>query len=638
MKKQKNKQWTLNKLRKSYLEYFSATERKHAVIPSASLVPENDPTTLFTGSGMQPLIPYLLGAKHPKGIKLVDSQKCFRSEDIEEVGDNRHTTFFEMLGNWSLGDYFKAEQLKWIFDFLINVVGLNPKKIYVSVFGGDKKFNFNPDNEAVKIWNDLFAEKQIEAKDVFDAEKKGMQGGRIFYYPAKKNWWSRAGVPENMPVGEPGGGDSEIFYDFGEELKLHENSRFKNDLCHPNCDCGRFLEIGNSVFMEFVRTKDGFETLKNKNIDFGGGLERILAASYNEVDLFKTDAFSSIITEIEKATGKFYKDSENKPAMRVIADHIRSAVMLIGDSVVPSNKEQGYFLRRLIRRAVVKMAKLVDGDNNSVKKAFIKISNKIVRQFDGIYFDYEKDCKKISSIISDEIDKFNQSLDRGLREFNKLKEINGKLAFNLFQTYGFPLEMTLELAEGEGIKLVNGKEVLIKEYKKARKAHADHSRQQSSDKFKGGLQDQSETTTKYHTATHLFHQALREVLGDHVVQKGSNITGQRLRFDFSHPNALTDDEKKQVIEKVNKWIKEDLLVIKHTMNKGKALKSGALAFFAERYPDEVTVYKIGDKKKPISFELCGGPHVESTGKIGQLEIFKEKSASAGVRRIYVRLL
>ncbi|MGD9129444.1 MAG: alanine--tRNA ligase [Candidatus Woesebacteria bacterium] len=660
-----------NQLRQKYFDFFADKIRKHAIIPSSTLVPENDPTTLFTGSGMQPMISYLLGAKHPKGSRIADSQKCFRAEDIEEVGDNRHTTFFEMLGNWSLGDYFKKEQLAWFFEFLTNEVGLDPKKLYVTVFDGDKKFKvfengkakaLTADLESVEIWKELFAKKSIKATDARDAEKKGMQGARIFYYPAEKNWWSRAGVPVNMPVGEPGGPDSEVFYDFGADKKFHENSPFKDKPCHVNCDCGRFLEIGNSVFMQYQKTEKGFEALPQKNVDFGGGFERIIAAAQDEPDIFKTEIFEPIIKVIEKLIKVDYAQAgeKEKSSIRVIADHLRAAIMLAADGVLPSNKEQGYVARRLIRRAI-RYGKMV-----GIEQDFLaELVPVVAETYQGVYPEIEEQAVAISTTLEQEEKKFRKTLVRGLKEFEKavattadtemlkakdlqseLDEsrpvLTAQLAFKLYESYGFPLELSIEEAVAKNIVIPDDLEAAFAEEKKA---HQERSRTASAAKFKGGLSDSSEITTKYHTATHLIHAALRKILGKHVAQKGSNITAKRLRFDFSHPQALTQKEIKAVEEQVNQWIEADFEVKKESMSKQRALDSGALAFFAERYPDEVTVYSIFDlkldKKKassqPIAMEICGGPHVKSTAEIGKIKIFKEKAVATGVRRVYAKL-
>ena len=587
-----------NDVRAKYLKFFK--DRGHIEIPSAPLVPENDPTTLFTGFGMQPMLPYLLGQPHPLGTRLVDSQKCFRSQDIEEVGDNCHTTFFEMLGNWSLGDYFKAEQQAWIWEFFTKELGLDPKRLYVSVFEGNNQVP--RDEEAADNW-----------------KKLGVSSEHIFYYGVEKNWWARSSYA-SMPIGEPGGPDSEVFYDFG----TPHDPKF-GDSCHPNCDCGRFLEIGNNVFMTYQKTKDGFEPLAKKNIDFGGGLERITAAVNHDPDIFKTDLFSIILKTVEDYTDKKYSDDQNKPAMRTITDHLKAATFLMVDGVTPSNKTQGYFLRRLLRRAAVKMHQLKGG--LTPIPGFQAICHSVLETYrDAVYFEESKDRETVRSIIEEEMSKFSDTLDRGLREFNKYQDnqLNALNAFNLYQTYGFPYEVTEELFKQKG------KDLDKNEFDHINERHKKLSRTASASMFKGGLQDQSEIVTKYHTATHLLHAALRRVLGIHVSQKGSNITFERLRFDFSHPEKLTDDKIKQVEEIVNKKIGEDIKIERVEMPKAQALAEGALAFFPEKYPEVTSVYSIGD----FSQELCGGPHVQSTGEIGRIKITRQEAVSAGVRRIY----
>ncbi len=616
-----------NDLRNKYLTFFE--DRGHAIVPSSSLVPENDPTTLFTGSGMQPMIEYLLGARHPKGDRIADSQKSFRSQDIEEVGDNRHTTFFEMLGNWSLGDYFKQEQLSWFFEFLTDELGLDPHRLYVSVFSGNKYLNIPKDSESAEILRGLFAGKGISARIIENAEEKGMQGGRIFYYGEEKNWWSRAGVPDNMPAGEPGGPDSEVFFDFGLEHGFHESSDFAAKPCHINCDCGRFLEIGNSVFMQYLKQEDGsFSELKQKNVDFGGGLERILAAINDDPDVFKTDVFLPIIAKIEESAGFGYDDSgEAKRSYRVIADHIKAAIMLASDGVMPGNKDREYFSRRLVRRAI-RFGKMI-----GIEKPFVaELVPVVAEMYREIYPNVAGQAAAISEVLAAEEKKFAGTLQRGLREIEKVKKLNGERAFRLYETYGFPFELTEEIA------LERGETLDRQEFEAAQEAHAAQSRTASAGKFKGGLADQSEVTTKYHTATHLLHAALRKILGTHVIQQGSNITAERLRFDFSHPDALTKEELLEVESLINEWVEANLPVTMAAVNKEAALESGALAFFRERYPSEVTVYTVGNDPDSdwISKEICGGPHVKRTGEIGSIEIFKEKSAGAGIRRVYLR--
>ena len=642
-KQTSQKMFTPDELRTAYLEFFK--NQGHVIVPSSSIVPENDPTTLFTGSGMQPMMPYLLGAQHPEGNRIVDSQKCFRSQDIEEVGDNRHTTYFEMLGNWSLGDYFKKEQQRWFFEFLVDIVGLPVEKLHVTVFAGNEELGIPADEEAVSIWQGLFAERGIEALAVSNAETEGMQGGRIFYYPESKNWWSRAGEPKNMPVGEPGGPDSEVFFDFGPDWQLHENSAWKAEPCHVNCDCGRFLEIGNNVFMTYQRTEAGFEPLAQKNIDFGGGFERILAAQNNNPDVFTTELFQPIIRHLEKLSGVKYtgdsngsdqqESTKNTQAFRVITDHVRAAVMLASDGVFPGSKEQGYFSRRLLRRAIR------FGKQLGIEQHFLA---DLVPVITGIYAQAYPEVAQQKSLISEafeqEENKFAKALRKGLKEIEKVDILTGETAFYLYETYGFPFELTQEIA------VEQGQTISPEEFDQAKKAHAEESRTASAGKFKGGLAEHSEVTTKYHTATHLLHAALRTVLGEHVQQQGSNITNERLRFDFSHPQAMTTQEKEQVEQLMNSWVEAELPVTNQSMAKQDALDSGAIAFFREKYPDQVTVYTIGvNDAGPahdvqagwISKELCGGPHVINTREIGKLILKKEQSASAGVRRVYIEL-
>lgn len=558
-----------SEIRQKYLDFFAA--RGHKIIPSTPLVLENDPTTLFTGSGMQPMLPYLLGQTHPLGTRLVDSQKCFRTQDIEEVGDNRHITFFEMLGNWSLGDYFKLEQQAWIWEFFTRELGLDPQRLYVSVFEGNNQVP--KDEESANIW-----------------KKLGISSDHIYYYGVEKNWWARSSYA-NMPIGEPGGPDSEVFYDFGSP---HD--------CHPNCDCGRFVEIGNNVFMTYRKTADGFEPMAKKNIDFGGGLERITAAANHEPDIFKIDLFTPIIKLLGEAV---------TPQSRIIADHLRASVFLIADGVLPANKAQGYFLRRLLRRSMVKMQNRLP----------LSIVDDIIKTYNQTDYFQNANIDLIKQIIADENNKFDQTLRDGLKKIGQVSP------FDLYQSYGFPLEIIEELYKEKGLKLN------LDEFAAARSKHQEKSKTASRGMFKGGLADQSGTVTKYHTATHLLHAALRQVLGTHVQQKGSNITAERLRFDFSNDKKLSDEEIKLVEEFVNQKIDVNIKVEKLEMKKSEALAQGALAFFPEKYPDITSVYKIGN----FSLELCGGPHVNSTGEIGRIKISKEESAGSGVRRIYATL-
>jgi len=615
-----------NEIRTAFLDYFAA--RHHAAIPSSSLMPENDPTTLFTGSGMQPLLPYLLGAQHPSGKRLVNSQKCFRAEDIEEIGDNRHTTFFEMLGNWSLGEYFKQEQLPWFFSFLTDRVGLDPAKLYVTVFAGDEKNGIPKDEEAVGLWKKLFAEKGIEAEDVMigseqDGYEKGMQGGRIFYYDARKNWWSRAGVPEKMPAGEPGGPDSEVFYDFG----TAHDPRFGRE-CHPNCDCGRFMEIGNSVFMEYVKTEQGtFVMLPQRNVDFGGGLERIAAASNDSPDVFAIDVFRDMIALVEKKSGQSYVD--NKKAFRVIADHLRGAFFMIADGVVPSNTDRGYIVRRLLRRAV-RFADVIGFPAGTLAE----LAQPIATYYADAYPSINQDSGRIAAEITREEEKFRRTLAKGMRELEKIIKtgadmISGRDAFVLFTTYGMPFELTEELAKENGIS-VDGAT-----YQQEMDKHQNLSRTASKEKFKGGLVDHGEKTTMLHTCTHLMLAGLRKYVGDHVHQAGSNITEERTRFDFTHGEKVSREALDQVESYVNEAIGKKCTVVVETMSKGEAQRIGVEGSFWEKYPDMVNVYAVKSADGiAYSRELCGGPHVKNTGDItGTFKIVKEESSGAGVRRI-----
>jgi len=597
---------TANEIREKYIQFFE--ERGHKRIPSASLVPENDPTTLFTGSGMQPMLPYLLGEKHPQGTRIADSQKSFRAEDIDEVGDSRHTTFFEMLGNWSFGDYWKEEQLNWIYEFLTKEVGLSPEKLYVTVFAGDENFNLPKDEETPEIW-----------------KKIGIPQDRIFEYRSERNWWSRAGIPENMPVGEPGGPDSEIFYEF---TSVRHDPKF-GAKCHPNCECGRFFEIGNSVFMEYRKTSDtSFEKLEQQNVDFGGGLERIAAASIDSPDVFKIDALYNVITLLEKEFGKKYEDNLEK--FRIITDHFRGAVFMLADGVLPSNKERGYILRRLIRRAVFQAF------HEASKADWInKVVEEVVDYYHEAFPALSKKRKTIVSEIENETGKFFSTLEKGFKIFDKRveKQVSGRDLFDLFTTYGFPLELAVEYAKQEGLQTP---ESSFTEFEKLMEAHSALSRTESEGKFKGGLADHSEKVVRLHTATHLLQAALRKVLGGRVFQKGSNITHDRTRFDFTHPDKMTDEQKTEVEKLVNEWIKRDLPVKKEFMTPKEAKALGAIGLFDEKYGEEVSVYTVYEPKtdEVISREFCGGPHVGRTGEIaGRFKIAKEQSVSSGVRRI-----
>ena len=588
------------------MDFFK--KRNHIEITPSPLVIDSDPTTLFTSSGMQPLVPYLKGEKHPQGKRLVDSQPSLRLQDIEEVGDNRHTTFFEMLGNWSLGDYFKKEQLPWIWEFYTKELGLDPARIHVSVFEGNAEVP--KDTESFEIWKSL-----------------GLPEDHIHFYGADKNWWSRAGTPEAMPAGEIGGPDSEMFYEF-EEVE-HDPSFGK--FCHPNCDCGKFLEIGNSVFMQYEKTKEGkLIELPQKNVDFGGGLERVAAALIGNPDVFRIDMFSGIIKSLEEETGINYGTDEVKDiSFRVIADHLRASCNLLAEGVVPGNKLHGYVLRRLIRRAMFHFHQLGSGISGS---AVAHIAEDLRRYYPNVY----KNWQFVEENLTAEATRFEKALNRGLAKLTSIvadgTEINGKVAFDLYQTEGFPLELTTEILKQNGISFTpEEKNAFESEFEK----HKELSRTSSAGMFKGGLAEASEITTKLHTATHLLHAALRQVLGEHVGQKGSHITSERLRFDFSHPQKLTDDELENVESLINLKIKEDLPVSFVEMPLKEAVALGAMHFFAEKYGEKVKVYTIGDP--PFSREICGGPHVTHTGAIGSVNIIKQEKIGSGIIRIYASL-
>ncbi len=594
---------TTNEIRSKFLDFFK--EKGHAIIPSASLIPENDPTVLFTTAGMHPLVPYLLGEPHPAGRRLADVQKCVRTGDIDEVGDNRHLTFFEMLGNWSLGDYFKREAITWSFEFLTSPrwLNLDPGRIYVTVFEGDA--DAPRDLESVAIWQDAYQTRGIEAR--FNE--------RIFAYPKDKNWWGPAGMTG------PCGPDTEIFWDTGRQHDPRHGAE-----CHPNCDCGRFIEIWNNVFMEYNKSAAGaFEPLAQKNVDTGMGLERVVAVLQGKSTVFDTENFQEMLAAAGAICGKTYgKNEDDDRAMRIVVDHVRTAVFMIGDprGITPSNVDQGYILRRLIRRAVRYGRQLgIEGFFTS------KIAEKVIELFRDAYPELEKNRDRVIGELDAEEDKFMRTLQNGLREVEKVKKdleasptIPGETAFYLYESFGFPKELTEETV---------GKKVDEAEWQKAMKAHQDLSRQGAEKKFKGGLADHSWETTRLHTATHLLHKALRNVLGAHVEQKGSNITAERLRFDFSHPNKMTPEELKNVEDMVNEAIVRDLPVHFEEMTVGEAKRGGAIGLFEDRYGDKVKVYVVGDYSK----EICGGPHVQHTAQLGRFKILKEEASSAGVRRI-----
>jgi alanyl-tRNA synthetase len=622
-------------IRNKYLEFFKY--QGHAVIPRALLVPQNDPTTLFTGSGMQPMIPYLLGESHPKGKRLVDSQVCLRAQDIDEVGDESHTTTFEMLGNWSLGDYFKEQQIPWMAEFLFDVIGLDPARVYVSCYIGNKKYKIPRDNEAIALWQAEYKKRGIDAKVVEigaaeNGDRVGMQGGRIFLYDGKENWWSRNGAEETTLVGDPCGPDSEMFFDFGEQY--HDEKKWGKP--HPASDSPRFFEIGNNVFMGYKKTESGFVQLAAPNIDHGSGLERIAAAVLDNPDVFRISLFWPIIDKLEKISGKSYESHTN--AMRVIADHIKGATWLAVDGVTPSNKEQGYVMRRLLRRAIRYAFDL------GVEQNFLEFVVPVIADI------YEQDFPEVKAkrdevieILTKEEKIFRQTLRKGVKELQKMAQsgvLGGDQIFTLYDTYGFPVELSVEEAFTLGFDV---SETWRDEFEAKMAEQRARSQTAAKGTFKGGMGGQTLQHKKYHTATHLMYQALRDVLGDHVIQRGSNITEERLRFDFSHPEKVTPEQIKQVEDIVNEQIAKDLQVSWAEYPTEEATGPlGALGQFGDRYGDTVKVYTMNDPKspageRPFSFEICGGPHVDHTHQLTEdgkkFKILKEEASSAGIRRI-----
>ncbi len=601
---------SIDEIRKKYLDFFK--KNGHKEITPSPLVIESDPTTLFTSAGMQQLVPYLKGEKHPQGKRLVDIQPSIRMQDLDEVADNRHFSFFEMLGNWSLGDYFKKEQLGWVWEFFTKELGIDPERLHVSVFEGSDEVP--KDTESFEIW-----------------KKLGLPESHIHFYDATKNWWSRAGIPEAMPLGEIGGPDSEIFYEFTDVPHDTKYGKF----CHPNCDCGKFLEIGNSVFMQYQKTEgEKLQELPQKNVDFGGGLERIASAVLDDPDVFHIDLFSEVIGRIEKETGTQYNsDLIKDKSFRVIADHLRGSVNLLSEGVIPGNKLHSYALRRLIRRSMFHFHLLGSGISGTTVSA-------IAAGFRKFYPNVDKNWQIIEENLTVEATRFEAALKRGLASLTKTvsegKIIDGEFAFDLYQTEGFPLELTMEILKQNGMAFsAEEKNAFETEFEK----HKEASRSASAGMFKGGLADSSEITTKLHTATHLLHAALRQVLGEHVGQKGSHITVERLRFDFSHPQKLTDEEIEKVEDLINLKIEEDLPVTFTTMSLSEAIKEGAMHFFAEKYGSEVKVYTVGNSNGNwFSKEVCGGPHVTNTGVIGGVKIIKQEKIGSGIIRIYAALV
>ena len=579
-------------IRNKYLDFFK--RHGHAVIPSAPLIPENDPSVLFTTAGMQPLVPYLLGEKHPEGTRLTDFQKCLRTNDIDEVGDNRHLTYFEMLGNWSLGDYFKEESIAMSFEFLTKELGIPVEKLSVTCFAGDK--DCQRDEVTASCW-----------------KKAGIPEDRIYYFGKDDNWWIAG---EEGPCGP----DTEMFYDTGKP-KCSEN-------CNPSCGCGKYVEIWNNVFMEFFKTKDGkYTKLKQHNVDTGLGLERMTMLLQGKETPFDTELFKPVMDKLQELAG----ENDSIESRRIVAEHLRASMMIIQDGGLPSNVDRGYILRRLIRRMVRHLRKLQINLNELEELIDLNIDT-----LKEMYPELHQNSNKIKSVIIEEKDKFEKTLERGEREFNKIVNrmknegqdtISGQDLFTLYETYGFPPEVTQDLAREAGLK------VDTTEFDKLFKEHQEKSRMGSEQKFKGGLAGTGEQEVRYHTTTHLLNAALKVILGKDVHQKGSNITPERMRFDFSCDHKLTDDEKKKVEDLVNEWISRGLDVKCEEMKKDDAIKSGAECMFIEKYPDIVTVYSIGNDRETVSKELCGGPHVKNTSELGHFKIKKEEASSAGVRRI-----
>lgn len=618
-----------NEIRQKFLQFQE--KHGHKVIPPAPLVLENDPTTLFTGSGMQPLLPHLLGQPHPEGKRLTDSQPSMRLQDIEDVGDPRHTTVFEMLGNWSLGDYFKAEQIENYFEFLTKEIGLDPEKIFVTCFIGDEKHGIPKDTEAAEIWQKVFAKAGIDAKiaEIGSAEngdRRGiLPGERIFFYDDKENWWSRGGGIDTTPLGDPCGPDSEVFYDFGEDKQDVE----KYGKSHPASDGARFMEIGNQVFMQYKRNEDGsFSELEQKNVDFGGGLERLAAAAMGSFDVFKISLMQPIISKLEEISHKNYDN--NTDEMRIIADHLRGAYLLAAQGLTPSNKAQGYALRRLVRRAVLKALDL--GIGQDFLEQIIPI---IAENYQELSDDILPNRKNVLEVLTKEENAFRKTINKGVKELEKMGRdqlLTGAELFKLQDTYGFPLELSVEEAYKLNLRLSDNYQ---DEFAAALEEQRNRSKTASKGMFKGGLSDTSDQTVKYHTACHLLLAALQQEIDSNINQKGSNLTPERLRFDFNVDHKLTPEELQKVEDRVNQWIQADYPVQHAEYDKDYAFDElHAHGSFRDRYPDKVTVYTIGkDGEAPISIEICGGPHVERTGELGEFKITKEESSSAGVRRI-----
>ena len=619
-------------IRNEYLKFFA--ERQHAVVKRAPLVLTGDPTTLFTGSGMQPMIPYLLGEAHPEGKRIADSQTCLRAQDIDDIGDNRHTTFFEMLGNWSMGDYFKEQQVEWMFEFLDTVVKLDMSRLYVTCFIGAPEYGIAKDTEAAEVWKRLFEAKGLSTGEAeIGSEEEGYargikEGERIFYYDGSKNWWSRNGKPETTPIGDPCGPDSEMFYDFGTP---HDPSY--GEFCHPNCDCGRFMEIGNNVFMAYRKVAEGqFEPLEQPNIDHGSGLERIAAAKQGDPDVFKISLMWPIVEKLQDLSGKKYES--HTESMRVIADHLRAATFLAVDGCVPSNKEQGYVMRRLLRRAIRYSFDL------GIEQNFLQeVVPVIADMYEADFPEVKAQRDEVIAVLVKEEKVFRQTLRKGLVQLTKFAKegLTGAELFTLYDTYGFPVELSTEEAYKQEIQLSDN---WRQEFDDKMAEQRQRSQTAAKGVFKGGLGGQTLQHKKYHTATHLMYQALRDVLGDHVVQRGSNITEERLRFDFSHTEKVTREQLDEVERIVNEEIAKDLKVSFAEYPTDVAInEKGALGQFGDRYGETVKVYQMlaDDADSPYSFEICGGPHVDHTLELFEggkkFKITKEEASSAGVRRI-----
>lgn len=621
-------------IRNAYLKFYA--DRGHAVVPRASLILQGDPTTLFTGSGMQPMIPYLLGQPHPKGQRIVDSQTCLRSQDIDDIGDNRHTTFFEMLGNWSMGDYFKEQQIEWMFEFLSEVVELDMSRVYVTCYSGDERYDIPKDIEAAAVWKRLYEARGISSGEAeIGSEEDGYQRGikdgeRIFYYDGSKNWWSRNGGPETTPIGDPCGPDSEMFYDFG----TPHNPSF-GEHCHPNCDCGRFMEIGNNVFMAYKKVADGqFEPLEKPNIDHGSGLERIAAARlYQDIggdgDAYRISLLRPIVERLQSLSGKSYES--HTTSMRVIADHLRAATFMAVDGCKPANKEQGYVMRRLLRRAI-----RFAFDLGIEQNFFEEIVPVIADMYETDFPEVKAARDEVIATLVKEEKVFRQTLRKGLREMQKFAEsgLTGTELFTLYDTYGFPVELSTEEAFKQDLAL---SENWRAEFDAKMDEQRNRSRTATKGEFKGGLGGDALIHRKYHTATHLLQSALRQIFGPELRQHGSNITEERLRFDFNLDRKVTPEEIAQAEELVNGWIAADLPVSYTMYPTQQALDMGAIGPFGERYDEQVKVYQMGEGDSIASLEICGGPHVDHTGQLGEggktFKITKEESSSAGIRRI-----